>query len=94
VAALAVALSGALQGILELGSWAAVLATTYGQLVVLKVGLLLAMLVMAGLTEWRVRSSSSGVLGLGRGVRVELALGLVVLAVAAMLSGTPPSAGG
>ena len=91
VASLAVALSGALQSILELGSWVALLSTAYGQLVLVKVGLLVAMLLVALFNEWRVRTASSVAFGLIRGVRAELALGLIVLAVAAVLSGTPPS---
>jgi copper transport protein len=94
LAALVVALSGALQGILELGSWAAVLSSTYGQLVLVKVGLLVAMLVIASFNEWRARNGSSGTLSVAQGVRVELALGLIVLGVAAVLSGTPPTVAG
>jgi putative copper export protein len=93
-AALVVVLSGTLQSVLELGSWVALVSTTYGRLVLVKVGLLVAMLLLAVLNEWRVRTASSMALGLVGGVRAELALGLVVLAVAALLSGTPPSVAG
>jgi copper transport protein len=94
VASLAVALSGTLQSVLELGSWVALVSTAYGQLVLVKVGLLVAMLLVALFNEWRVRTASSVAFGLVRGVRAELALGLIVLGVAALLSGTPPSATG
>lgn len=89
LASLTVLLSGTLQGALEVGSGSALLATTYGQLVLAKVGLLVAMLLLAVSNEWRARAASS--VGVRRGVRAELALGVVVLGVAAMLSGTPPS---
>src|SRR5262249_18751249 len=74
VAAGVVLLSGVLQSALELGSWAAVVSSLYGQLVLLKVGLLVAMLVLAGVNEWRARAA--GVRGFGRGVGIELALGV------------------
>jgi copper transport protein len=95
IASALVAVSGALQGALEVGSLAALLSTTYGELVLVKIGLLLAMLLLATFNEWRARAADSvavgEVRGLRRGVRVELAVGVVVLGVAAMLSGTPPS---
>jgi putative copper export protein len=89
----AVLLSGVLQSGLELGSWSALTATLYGQLVLVKLGLLLAMLLVAGFNEWQIRRTAAAALGLRRGVRFELGLGVVVLAVAAVLSGTPPSPG-
>jgi copper transport protein len=89
VSALLVMLSGGLQGVLEVGSWVGLLSTDYGRLVLAKVGLLLAMLVLAGVNEWRRRQSPADA-RLGRGVAVELTLGVVVFAVAAILSGTPP----
>ena len=46
-AAVVIALSGSVQAGLEVGAWSALVGTTYGQLVLLKVGLLLAMLVLA-----------------------------------------------
>ena len=82
IASMLVLLSGVLQGALELGSPGAVLATLYGQLLLVKVGLLVGMLGLAALNRAR---------GFGRGVGVELALGVLVFGVAAMLSGTPPT---
>jgi copper transport protein len=87
--ALVVLLSGVLQSALEVGSWAALVSTTYGQLVLVKVAFLLAMLGLAAYNEWRARRAPS--VGLQRGVGIELALGVVVFGVAAVLSGTPPS---
>jgi copper transport protein len=91
VASASVLLSGIAQGALEVGSWTALGSSLYGQLVLVKVGLLACMLVLAGFNEWHSRQTSAAAVGLRRGVRVELALGVVVFAVAAMLSGTPPS---
>jgi putative copper export protein len=79
-----VVLSGVVQAALEVGSWPALFTTGYGEMVLFKVGLLGAMLALA-LVNTRHAST--------RGVRAELALGLVVLAVAALLTGTPPSRG-
>jgi copper transport protein len=91
VASAVVLVSGVAQGVLEVGSWAALAASLYGQLVLVKVGVLFAMLLLAGFNEWQTRQTRAEPLGLRRGVRAELGLGVVVFAVAAMLSGTPPS---
>jgi copper transport protein len=88
-ASLVVLLSGVLQSALEVGTWAGLVSTAYGQLVLIKVTLFVAMLGLAGFNEWRARRSR--MVGLRRGVGVELALGVVVFGVAAVLSGTPPS---
>jgi copper transport protein len=82
VASALVLVSGVLQGALEVGAWDALLTSPYGQLVVLKAGLLAGMLVLAVFNQVR---------GPGRGVPIELALGVIVFGVAAMLSGTPPT---
>ena len=82
VASMVVLLSGVLQGALEIGNLAALSSTQYGQLLLLKLGLLVCMLLLAGVNQLR---------GFGTGVRVELAMGIVVFGVAAMLSGTPPT---
>jgi copper transport protein len=98
VAAGIVLLSGVLQGALELGSPSAIATTLYGQLLLVKVGLFLAMLLLAGMNELRVRAALGGsssptaqVRGLSSGIGIELTLGLIVFAVAALLSSTPPS---
>jgi copper transport protein len=88
-ASTAVLLSGVLQGTLEVGSWSGLLGTSYGELVLTKTVLLVAMLALASWNEWRRRAASLA--GLHRGVAIELALGVVVFGVAAVLSGTPPS---
>jgi copper transport protein len=95
VASIVVLLSGGLQGALEVGSLRSLMGTVYGQLVLLKTGQLLAMLSLAVFNEWRARTTAEvsvgEIRGFRRGVRLELAVGVLVLAVAAMLSGTPPS---
>ena len=78
------ALSGVLQAILEVGSWSALISSTDGLLVLVKIGLLATMLGLA-IVNRRPRGN--------RGIRTELALGVVVLAVAAVLMGTPPTRG-
>jgi copper transport protein len=83
IASMAVLLSGVLQGALEVGSWSSVGTTVYGQLLLVKSGLLVAMLLLAGFNQFRAPAF---------GVRAELALGVIVFGVAAMLSGTPPPA--
>jgi copper transport protein len=86
------ALSGTLQAALELGSWPELLASTYGQLVLVKIGLLLAMLALAALNTRRGRQATADRgRWLARGTRAELAMGVAVLAVAAILTGTPPT---
>jgi copper transport protein len=98
VAAALVLLSGVLQGALEVGSLAGLATTPYGQLLMIKVGLLTLMLLLAGMNEWRVRTTGAlamaRVRGFSGGVGLELALGVVVFAVAALLSGTPPTPNG
>jgi copper transport protein len=98
VAAGIVLLSGVLQGALELGSPSAITTTLYGQLLLVKAGLFLAMLLLAGMNELRVRaaldtssSATAQVRGLSSGIGIELTLGVIVFAVAALLSSTPPS---
>ncbi len=86
VSVLAILISGTVQAALEVGSWSALLETSYGQGVLVKVALLAAMLGLAALHQWR-----GGLLPFERGVRLELALGLVVLAVAAVVAGTTPA---
>lgn len=90
VASMLVLLSGVLQGALEVGSANALVASLYGQLLVVKVVLLVAMLSLAVLNEWRARTNAT-VDRFGGGVRVELTLGVITFAVAALLSGTPAS---
>jgi putative copper export protein len=87
-----VVLSGVVQATIEVGSWTGLLDTAYGELVLIKVGLLAAMLGLAVVNDRRGRAPVSGNVFHG-GVRAELVLGLLALATAAMLTGTPPTRG-
>lgn len=94
VASAIVVLSGVVQASIEVGSWTGLLGTLYGELVLVKVGLIAAMLGLAAFNHWRAKPRPDGdVLALTRGVRAELTLGLLALATAAMLTGTPPTRG-
>ena len=86
VAVLAIVVSGSIQAAIEVGSWSALVSTPYGQGVLIKIALLLGMLVIALLHQRRIIR-----LPLERGVRLEFALGVVVLAVAAVVAGTTPA---
>jgi putative copper export protein len=81
-----VAISGALQAALEVGSWDELVSSTYGQLVLLKIALLGLMTLLAGVNTF-VRAGAP----FFRGVRVELATGVLVMAVAALLTGLAPA---
>ena len=87
-AVVVVAASGTVQTMLEVGSWSALFGTAYGLGVLAKIGLLGAMVVLGGLNTWRLRKAGST---LSRGVRIELALGVLALAIAAILTGTAPA---
>jgi copper transport protein len=94
VASAVVVLSGVVQAYSEVGSWTGLLDTVYGQLVLIKVGLLVAMLGLAAFNDRRSRAGTGGdVLEWRRGVRAELVLGVLALATAAVLTGTPPTRG-
>jgi copper transport protein len=83
---LALVVSGTLQAAVEIGSWAALLTTAYGQGVLVKVALLGVMLALALFNQRRAST-----LPFERGLRIEVALGVAVLAVAAVVAGTTPA---
>jgi copper transport protein len=86
VSVLALVASGTVQAAIEIGSWDALLTTAYGQGVLVKVALLGAMLVLALFSRRRAST-----LPFERSLRIEVALGLAVLAVAAVVAGTTPA---
>jgi copper transport protein len=86
VAVLALVISGTLQAAIEIGSWDALVTTTYGQGVLVKVALLVAMLALALINQRRADT-----LPYQRSLRLEVALGVAVLAVAAVVAGTTPA---
>jgi copper transport protein len=87
LAACVAAVSGSVQAALELGSLSALTGTAYGQVVLLKVGLLVAMLALALLNQRR----AAVIAWFRQGVRLELLVGAAVLAAAAVLTGIPPA---
>lgn len=87
LAAGVVAVSGTVQAALELGSLPALTGTSYGQVVLLKAGLLVAMLALALVNQRR----AAVIAWFRRGVRIELLVGVAVLAAAAVLTGIPPA---
>jgi copper transport protein len=96
--------TGIFQAWLEIGSWGGLVQTAYGLGVTAKILLLLGMLALAafnlllvrpGLARQAATGSSAAASTLARrfsaAVRIELALGVVVLAVAAILTGLSPA---
>src|SRR5262249_15986985 len=77
--------SGTVQTVLEVGSWEGLISTGYGLGVLAKIALLAGMLALAWLNRRQRRVPL-----FARGVRAEVALGVVVLAVAAVVAGTTP----
>jgi putative copper export protein len=105
VCVVAVALTGTFQACLELGSWQALVQTAYGLSVSAKVVLTVVMLGfgtfnllfahprLAARLASRLSAMRWTVRGFGRSIRAELAIGLVVLGVAAVLTGLAPGRG-
>ena len=99
---IAIVLTGTFQAWLEVGSWQALVQTAYGLSVTAKIGLMALMLAfgafnllvlrprLAMLVVQNAASVHGLASGLGRVVGAELALGAVVLGVAAVLSGLAP----
>jgi putative copper resistance protein D len=93
------ALSGATNAVIQVGSVPALVGTTYGRLLLLKLALLLPILVVGGLNRRVLIPRLSGdaatvgrpaMRDLGRFVILEAALALVLLVIVATMSVTPP----
>lgn len=85
-------LAGVVQALMESGTVAALLTTTYGRLVLLKVALVLMLLVAAGYARRLVnRWSTVRTRQLAGTVGVEVALAVVALGVSAVLVQTTPA---
>ncbi|WP_326553574.1 copper resistance CopC/CopD family protein [Micromonospora sp. NBC_01813] len=85
-------LAGIVQALMETGTVAALLTTTYGRLVLLKVALVLMLLVAAGYARRLVnRWSTVRTRQLAGTVAVEVALAVVALGVSAVLVQTTPA---
>jgi putative copper resistance protein D len=85
--------AGATLGARYVGSFAALLGTSYGLLLLTKVALLLGLLLLGGLGVVAARRAApdGSLLFVRRFVEVELGLGLTVLFVAASLTSIPPA---
>ena len=81
--------SGTVAGFREVGSWAALWNTRYGELLVAKTTLVTVMVGMGALGRWLLQRRHYGVLA--RSVRREAALGVGVLAITSVLVATVPA---
>jgi copper transport protein len=104
VAVVVIVVTGTFQAWLQVGSWEGLVQTAYGLSVTAKIGLLVLMLLFAafnllvvrpGLARQAASGSAAAASGLARrfsgSIRVEVALGIVVLVVAAILTGLAPA---
>ena len=95
VAVAVVALSGAINSLLLVGGFSALIHTPYGRLLALKVLLFLAMAAVALVNRLhlapRVSSDPAALGALCRNVGLEQGLGLCVLAVVSVLGSLPPA---
>jgi copper transport protein len=94
----ALLVAGLVNGYLQVRSWSGLVETNYGRLLLVKAGLLVPILVLAGLNNRRavprLRTGTPSVLERGHFVRAavgELVLVVVVLAVTAVLVAEPPA---
>jgi copper transport protein len=95
-AVVALVVSGAVQAVVEVGSWSAVVGTSYGRLVLLKVVLLAGVLVVAAFSRRLVRPVAAGTVVAARTLRTLVAteaVGVVaIVAIASVLVQTAPTA--
>ncbi|MCL2542811.1 MAG: CopD family protein, partial [Nocardioidaceae bacterium] len=84
--------TGGFQAWRQVREWGALTGTTYGRELLVKLGLVVLVLVAAGLSRQSVRRRADAPLGvLRRAVGVELVLGLCVFGVTASLAATQPA---
>jgi putative copper resistance protein D len=95
VAVALIALTGAVNTLLLVGSLGAMFGTSYGRLLAFKILLFLAMVVVASINRFRLAPRVSGDLGalraLGRTVALEQILGLAVISIVSVLGTWPPA---
>lgn len=85
-------LAGTVQALLETGSLTALLTTAYGRLVLVKVGLTLLLLVVAGYARWLVsRWRQVGSRRLTATIGIEVTVAVVALGVSTVLVQTTPA---
>ncbi len=92
IAAPVVVVTGLAGAWIHLGSLGDLTSTSYGQLLLGKSALVVAMLVLAVLNRRQLADATRAVLDLAASVRAEAALGLAVVALTAVLVVTPPPA--
>jgi copper transport protein len=89
----AVAITGLLRAVNEVGSWGDLFTTGYGQLVLIKVALILALATLGAVNRFRnVPRAASSLRGLRRVSRGELTLAVAALVAAASLATLVPPA--
>ena len=88
----ALVLAGSVQALIEIGTLGAVLSTTYGRLILFKVGLLAAVIAVAAYSRSLVRKrvAAGRPAAMRRAVLVELGITAVVLGLSAALVQTTP----
>jgi putative copper resistance protein D len=92
------AVTGAVNSVLLVGSPAALFGTAYGRLLLLKIVLFLAMVVLASVNRFRLTpeiarqpNPETPVRVLARSVLADQALGLAILAIVSVLGTWPPA---
>lgn len=89
----AVATTGLVRALNEVGSWSALFTTGYGQLVLVKAGLIGALAALGGINRWRnVPRAGTTLRGLRRVSSGELVLAVGAVAAAAVLTTLVPPA--
>jgi copper transport protein len=92
IAVVVVAGTGVLRAVDEVGSWAALLSTRFGLLVLLKAGLLLVLVALGAVNRYRsIPAAVRTLRGLRRVGGTELAVAAVVLGVTGVLTGLAPA---
>jgi copper transport protein len=89
-----VALTGAVRSLESIGAPAELLTTDYGRTLLVKVGAFLLLAALGALARWRLMpalpAADSAVVPFRASVRLEVLVGVVVLALAAALAGLAP----
>ena len=93
IALAAVAVTGIIRAVVEIGAWDRLTSTAFGRFVIVKIGLIAVLMVLAAVNRYRNVAAASRVLrGLRRVGSAEIAVAsLAVLVTAALVNVTPPS---
>lgn len=91
IAIFVVAATGVLRAVNEVGSWEGLLQSTYGRLVIAKSALIVVLGILGALNRFRnVPVSAGSPQGLQKVGRLEVAIAVITLALAGMLSSSVP----